>query len=221
LDLETEIAVKQVDQPRQLVHVELGKTTLFTRHRDWRTTEYTIKNSGDAPKQILVERQIDPRWTLVEPKEPAEKTRELYRFAIEAPPGEPALLRVAEEQTIEQQQTLLTLNEGQITALLSESSVSPDVKTALGKFVERKQALTAIQAALKETEVQIEAINEEQERIRQNMAGIDRTSDLYERYIDKMEKQETQMEELRQRAAELRQDEQRAQETLQVEMPAG
>ena len=47
------------------------------------------KNSGKKAKQLLIEYPIEQPWTLVEPKEPAEKTRAQYRFAVKADPGKP------------------------------------------------------------------------------------------------------------------------------------
>ena len=40
-----------------------------------------MKNSGKKAKKVLIEYAHDPNWTLVSPKEPAEKTRDKYRFA--------------------------------------------------------------------------------------------------------------------------------------------
>ncbi len=51
-----------------------------------------MKNSGRKAKKVLIEYPVEPDWDLVAPKEPAEKTRDLYRFAVAAKPGEPAKL---------------------------------------------------------------------------------------------------------------------------------
>ena len=67
-----------------------------------------MKNSGKRAKKVLVEYPFDPSWTLVSPKEPAEKTRDKYRFQVQATPGEPAKLVVNEERTEPQQIALAT-----------------------------------------------------------------------------------------------------------------
>jgi hypothetical protein len=59
--------------------------------------DYTVKNSGKKAKTVLIEYPLDTTWTLVSPKEPAEKARDLYRFAVEAKPGEPARLEIGAE----------------------------------------------------------------------------------------------------------------------------
>ena len=62
-----------------------------------------MKNSGSKAKTVLIEQPLDADWKLVAPKEPTEKTRDLYRFAVEAEPGKPAKLDVEEEQVVSQQ----------------------------------------------------------------------------------------------------------------------
>ena len=92
-----------------------------------------MKNSGKAEKKVLIEYPFDASWKLVKPEKPAEKTRDLYRFAVEAKPGEPALLLVEEERTDSQQIALNNLDDGSIKFYLSAKVVSDKVKDALRK----------------------------------------------------------------------------------------
>jgi len=59
-----------------------------------------VKNSGSRQKKVLLEQPVDEDWKLIG-QEPAEKTRSLYRFAVEAKPGKPAKLKVEEEQMVD------------------------------------------------------------------------------------------------------------------------
>ena len=73
------------------------------------------------------------------PKEPTEKTRDLYRFAVEAKPGEPAKLAVSEER-IDRQQVAINEPRRQHDPVLPERKVVSDkVKAALAEIVKRKQ----------------------------------------------------------------------------------
>ena len=81
--------------------MRLIKGVLYVDHKHQRTHKYTVKNSGKKAKTVLIEYPLDPNWKLMAPKEPTEKTRELYRFAVEAEPGKPAMLEVVEEQISE------------------------------------------------------------------------------------------------------------------------
>jgi hypothetical protein len=99
MDLDTEVAPVQKDDPRRLTSVKIAKGTLLTSHKYNRMKSYTVKNSGKRDKTVLIEYPIQQPWTLVEPKEPAEKTRSQYRFSVKAEPGKPSTLEIKEEYT--------------------------------------------------------------------------------------------------------------------------
>ena len=100
-----------------------------------------MKNSGKKPKKALIEYAHDPNWTLVSPKEPAEKTRDKYRFVVDAKPGEPAKLVVDEQRTEPQMIALTNADENTITLYVRSDKVSEKVKTVLGNVIRQKQAI--------------------------------------------------------------------------------
>jgi hypothetical protein len=63
-------------------------------------------------------------------------------------------------------------------------------------------------------EQQIQVVETEQNRIRQNMAQLDRNSDLYNRYVKKFGEQEDQVESLRKEIALLKDQEQKQRQDL-------
>jgi hypothetical protein len=154
-----------------------------------------------------VEYPIEPDWTLVSPKEPTEKTRDRYRFAVEARPGEPAKLLVSEERTDRQRTAMTNLDDRSITMLSSAKVVSEPVKKALAEVVRRKQQIEQLVAGREQLAQSIRDIEEDQARIRQNMAQLDRQTDVYRNYVKKLNNQESQVEQLRARIAALSADE--------------
>jgi hypothetical protein len=146
---------------------------------------------------VLIEYPIQPGWTLIEPKEPTEKTRDMYRFAVKAEPGKPANLTIRDEQTISQQYVLSNLDTNTILFYVKSKVVSDKVKDALGEVIERKNALAKLTAERAELERQIQTIFEEQNRIRQNMQQLPKDSDLFRRYVTKFNEQEDKVEQLR------------------------
>ena len=103
LDLDVEVAPESKSAPDQLTSVKIAKGVLTSTRKYQRTQTYTVKNSGKNAKTVLVEYPSEPNWKLIEPKEPTEKTRDVYRFAVTAEPGKPAALKIVEEQTVSQQ----------------------------------------------------------------------------------------------------------------------
>jgi DNA repair exonuclease SbcCD ATPase subunit len=177
--------------------VRLTKGTLIATNKWLRTHDYTVKNSGHNEKKVLIEYPLESDWKLVAPEKPEEKTRDRYRFAVQAKPGQPAKLHVAEERTDSQQIALSNLDESAIGIYLRAKVISDKVKAALAEIVKRKTELS--QASQKRTQLQprIQEISEEQGRIRQNMERLDQASDIYKRYVKKFSDQENEVERLR------------------------
>src|SRR5262249_30551853 len=90
LDLKTEVAPEAKGRPDQLLKVKLIKGTMEVTRKNSRVHNWTVKNSDSKAKTVLIEYPLEANWTLVTPKEPTEKTRDLYRFAVKAEPGKPA-----------------------------------------------------------------------------------------------------------------------------------
>jgi hypothetical protein len=190
LDLDTEVAPQAKAHPDHLLTVRLAKGLLYATRKYARSTTYTIKNSGKKTKKLLVERHIDPNWKLVTPKEPSEKTRDQYRFAIAAEPGKAATLDVEEEMTQSQSFALLSIDPNSRTFYLNSGVVSDKVKAVLKEIASRQQKLADLAADKAKLEQKIKVIGDEQSRIRQNMAQLDRNTDLYNKYVKKFAEQE-------------------------------
>jgi hypothetical protein len=203
LDLDTEVAPESKGRPEELLSVKLVKGTMIASRKYVRGTEYTVKNSGKAAKKVLVEYPFDPNWKLTAPAKPDEKTRNLYRFAVEAKPGEPAKLLVEEERTDHQQIALGNLDDNAIKFYLSAKVVDEKVKQALSEIVRRKQAIQEVAVKKAQLEQRIREIAEDQSRIRQNMAQLDHNSDVYKSYVKKFSDQESEIEKTRGQIASL------------------
>lgn len=203
LDLDTEVVRRSEGRPEVLLGVKIVKGTLISSRKFVRSAEYTVKNSGKADKAVLIESPINQGWSLVKPKEPTEKTRNMYRFAVEAKPGVPAKLTVEEERIDRQRIALTNLNSKAIQFYMSAKVVGPKVKAALAEIVKRKLELQQVTMDHTLCNQRISAIEKDQSRIRQNMGRLDRNSDVYKRYVKKFSDQETEIENLRGRIAEL------------------
>ena len=188
--------------------------TLVVRHRFRRSHNYVVKNSGSRSKNVLLEQPVAEDWKLVD-LEPAEKTRSLYRFAVTAEPGKPAKLTVEEERPVEERLAMITLADPREAAIyLSADVVSAAVKQALGEVIARNQKIAELAAKIAEQEGAIDNIEEEQNRIRQNMVQLDHSSDLYKRYVKKFSQQEDEIEKLRPLVADLK----KQQQQLRIEL---
>ncbi|MBA3480504.1 MAG: hypothetical protein H0T51_01705 [Pirellulales bacterium] len=210
LDLDVEVAPTSDAKPQQLASARIEKGVLSVVYKQSRKQSYAVKNSGDAAKTVLVEYPIEQPWKLVSPKEPAEKTRDMYRFAVDAEPSKPAKLNIEEERITSEEVVLynpfsndqgafvgINLDGKSIQLFLSSDKVSESFKEALREAINLNTELAKLHQRKTQLEQEIAVIGQEQERIRPNMQTIDRNTDLYGRYVKKFSDQEDRIEKLR------------------------
>lgn len=214
MNLGIEVATEAKPHPDELASVKIVKGVLEAARKFRRQTHYTIKNSGDETAQVLVEYPLDAQWTLVAPAEPFEKTRDMYRFAVAAEPGQTATLDVIEESTQTQTVGVTSLNDDMVHIFLSSPVVDPKVKEALRTIQGRKLKLAETSARLQQAQQSIAAISTEQTRIRENMKTVDNTSEIYRRYVKKFGDQEDEVERLNTEIASLTEEVRRMQTEL-------
>ena len=197
MDLDTEVAPTSTGEPEQLLSVKLYRGNLHLTRKYGRVQTYVVKNSAKKSKKVLIEYPLDNNWTLIEPKEPTEKTRDLYRLAVAAEPGKPVTLTIREQRTANEQLGLSNLDDGTIQFYINAKVVSDKVKAGLAEIIKRKQAHALLIAKRAELERQVQVIFDEQNRIRQNMAQLPKDSDLFRRYVTKFNEQEDKIDQLR------------------------
>ncbi len=207
LDLDTEVTSTAGPSVQSLASLSVAKGVLSIMEKHERSTRYRLKNAGNAGKTILVEQPFDTAWKLTAPKEPSERTRRLYRFAVDVPAGGVADLVVAETREPVKTLVLGDVGDDSVTLYLNGSIASDALKAALKKLRELRaeQAATAHKSAAVRT--QLADIETEQNRIRANMNSLDASSDLSARYVKKLGAQEDTIEALRTELTKLREAE--------------
>ncbi|HEX4128465.1 MAG TPA: hypothetical protein VHZ24_00375 [Pirellulales bacterium] len=200
IDLDVEVVQDRKLAPEELVSVRIAKGALTASRKQRQTQRYTVKNSGRDDKRVLIEQPYASGWKLLAPQKPDEKTRDRYRFAVQATPHKPVELVVEEEAVIDQQFAISNFNADSIEFYIRAKSVSDNVKSALSDVAQRKQSLELLTVMQKHVNDRIEAIGQEQGRIRENMQQLDHNSELYGRYVKKFTAQEDEIERLRTQA---------------------
>ena len=215
IDLDVEVNPRTQSQADEMLAVKIVKGTLVVTRKATRKKVFEIKNSGSKPVKLLVEHPRDGgNWKLVAPEKTAETTRDRYRFAVQAEPGKPATLEVVEEQPGEQRIALTNIDAGQIGIFVQSKVPSQRVKDALGQVLAKKRGIEEIVRTKQEKEREIQVVEQEQNRLRQNMGNLDRTNDLYLKYVRKMTEQEDRVDVLRKEITALIQKEQAARREL-------
>jgi len=213
LDLAVDVMTEAKPAPDELVSLRIAKGVLHHKHRHLDERTYTARNKDKKDRVLLIEQGYGPGWTLLEPKEPFERTQNLFRFRVEAPAGKQVEQKVRMEQVADQSVALSELGLDAIQVYLKAPVISPAVKAAMEKVVALRASLdqTGRQRAAREKEAK-EAV-EEQTRVRENLKTLQQNTDPYQRQLKKFDALETQIEQLRGDVAESRKlEEQKRQE---------
>ena len=204
LDLDREVEPVREGSPERLVSARIVRGTLVTTRQYRRTTTYNARNRGQRDRTLLIEAPFQADWRLVEPAEPTERTRDVYRFALPVAAGKAASLKVVEERTVDQTIAVTNLSHQLIEYYLQAREVSEEVKAFLRRTVELKDAVARTDQEIRRHEQRTREIGDEQARIRENLKTLPQNSPLYARYIATLTEQEDELEAIRKRLAELR-----------------
>jgi len=198
MDLDREILFLDKNLPETITRIQIRKGTLFVSKVVRKERTYTLANRGNASCKVLLEHPATAGYKLVEPGNYLERTETLYRFLVEAPAKKPegTTFKVVEELPLDSTVALANLQTETILFYQNQRAASPRLKDALSKIVSLKnEAAQAVQAR-QDLETRINQITREQERIRNNMEVLDRTSTLYQRYLKTLNEQEDTLSEL-------------------------
>ena len=207
MDLKTEVEPVSEPEQRELVTVSVRKGTLLATHRARAETTYNIRNRDQKPHLVLIEHPFRADWQLVAPSTATERTRDVYRFAVTVAPGEGTRLRVREERPLQQSVALTDSGPDVLAYYLRATQVSDKVKEALQRVSTLRDRLDQTVQQGRRFEQQIHDITQEQARIRENMGKLAQNSELYNRYVRKLDQQETEIDKIRKDIEALKQTE--------------
>ena len=197
LDLNVEVATQQKTTPQDVTVVSLRKGTLRSTRTFIEEKTYIVKNRDQKEKQVLIEHPQRADWTLIVPLEPTERTRDAYRFTMRVMPDAAAILTVREERVQKQTIQLTNVNSDTIIAYVNAQHMSPALQQALQQVVSLRSTLSRTKDELTQLEQRNNEITKDQIRIRENMRRLSQNAPLFNRYVTKLDRQETELEQMR------------------------
>ena len=198
LDLAAVVSYKNETAPDILERAVISSGIFTTATRSSVSTLYSISWSHDDGRTLVIEHPRARSWELTAPGEDAniemETTNSYYRFTID--PRVRSAFEAIEERVVERRIDLAGAADGTIRPYLNKASVPRSVREALAAILVRRAAIQITVTDRRGLETRRSEIVRDQVRIRENLSKINEDSDLYARYLDLLDAQETELSEI-------------------------
>jgi hypothetical protein len=194
IDLGTEVNPVPSSDNGRIIELKAVKGLLWSTTKLRETKTYAIKNRNEQERLVLVEHPVRNDFRLAETTKPAETASDFYRFEVKVAPGKSESLAVTEERTLAQNFQLTNLNDDVIRHFISQPVASKKVKDGLQQAMALRWEWNKTQREIGELQRQLDAITNDQVRLRANLKEMPATAAAYKRYLEKFDQQETQIE---------------------------
>lgn len=194
IDLGTEVNPVASSDNGRLTAIKAVNGVLHTTTKVRERKAYTIVNRNGEDRLVLLEHPVRNEFKLIDTDKPAETASDVYRFEVKVPAGKTVTQTITEEHVIGQTVQLTGSDDNQMRFFISQPTASAKLKQALGQAVEMKVALQKTQRDIQEQQRQLDAITQDQGRLRANLKEMPATAAAYKRYLEKFDQQETQIE---------------------------
>ncbi len=164
---------------------------------DRQTTTYRLKAPAREERTVFVEHPRRTGWKLVSPRgDDVELTKNTYRMEVKLDKGAKEVFEVVMERPRLETLRVMSMSSSQIASFARANELSAKVRKAFARMAELKNAIARHGRDVVALEDEQKAIVGDQVRIRGNISRIARGSDLYNRYIKKLDRQEDRLESL-------------------------
>lgn len=198
IDLQTSVVVKDLQNKQSVQTGKIVKGVLQITRKSVSAKEYSVENKSERDKTLVIEHPVRQGWKLVETPAPVETTDALYRFQQNLPASKTDKLTVREENIQTQSVALLPIRFEDALFYSQAGEIPAPVRDALGKAAKIKQDQADTQRQITDYDNQIRMLSDDQNRIRENIKTVDKTSAYATRLLKKLDDQESQLEKLRQ-----------------------
>jgi hypothetical protein len=182
-----------------------------------RTTIYRLKGAQDAPRRVIVEHPRAAGWSLDAPdrkKVKVDLAEGVYRIAVDLKPGDKRRLEVVTSRPRRESLGLSSLRAHRVNAFAGTQTLSPRVRAAFKRMGELMVGIERHKGEVKKITQQQKGIFADQSRIRDNMRRVNNRSQLYQRYVKKLDLQENALEAMESKLESARAAQRKAEKVL-------
>jgi hypothetical protein len=133
---------------------------------------YVIHNSAADRRTVVLEYPVVKGFTLDSDTKPTETTPTVYRFRVEAAPGETVRLHVGSKHEGYTTYHLIRSDDNQLTMILNSTDHNPALEQALQPILDARRKVADAQTAVDQTNTKLAALRSDEERQRANITAL-------------------------------------------------
>ena len=219
-------AVRVVDRMQEeekpVSRVRISRGVLISTQELRSTHKFAIRNADTASRQVVVEYPVRSGWKLVDGLKPEEASANYYRFRVPVDAGKSGELQLEEYSPQDTRYELGDLEDEQVqklTLLIADNRITPALKDGIQRVLGKKSQIAQLKSQLDDRNRQIDAIDKDQARIRENMKALKGSAEeraLVQRYTRQLDSQEDRIAALRKERDDLSAGQQKAEEDLET-----
>jgi hypothetical protein len=211
--LDQKVLIDREDKFEQtLTKATLARGILTLSITDRRTSVYTIKAPKNEARAVLIEHPREQGWSLAGPAAgSAEQTDNFFRVPHSVAAGATDKVTVVTELPRVEEHSLIQVTASFLEANTMNTSLTAPQRLAFERMRDMRRDIDAAEAEIAQFNSERDRIFEEQKRMRENLMAVPERSDIAQRYLAELARQEDQLAELNQkiRDAETRRNEAR------------
>ena len=200
LDLGTIITTKFKSDREPVFLVKAVNGVFETHYYQIERKTYTIINQTDKKRTVYIEHPYREGWKLSDStQKAASRTLNHYRFRVELEPKATIELPITETQALQDTIQISQIRRSDIKLFVSRKYIDDATKIEFEKLLELQTRINAAEAKVEKLDDESEAIEKDQERLRENiekLKGTPEAKQLITRYIAKADTQETRLEQI-------------------------
>src|SRR5262249_27773110 len=155
----------------RILSIKAVKGLIHTTVKNRQIKTYQVKNRSDSARTLLIEHPVNHAFRLAGDK-PKETAADVYRFELKVPAGETKKQVVAEEREDVHSYSLVNAGDEQIKWFLAQPTASKKVLEGIRRAQALRMDLGKTRQDLEEAKRQLQAIVEDQTRIRANIKEL-------------------------------------------------
>ena len=190
IDLDLVVGRGGDDNRTQLLQIVMQDGVLQRRVQGYLTQNYALKNKSAKAKTVLIQQPELNGWDLIDPKQRDEKSTEGDRFLVELKPGESRDTAIRWQRTYSQTVAIGDFDFANLDVYLRDAKIAPELKTKLEIVAAKRARVAELERQIAAQNKALEAIAQDQARLRENMKVLDKASALYATYAKKLAAQE-------------------------------